>query len=456
MAGATDTKAGRPVRISIVTPSFNQGDFIERTIRSVLDQNYPDVEHIVVDAVSRDGTAEVLDRYPHLVVIREPDRGQADAVNKGFARATGGILAFLNADDTLEPGSLARVAAEIDPSRDRHVVMGRCRFVDEADRFTGIEHPSGFESHERVLAIWRGHWLPQPAVFWSRQAWERAGPLDADEHLVLDYDFFCRLSRDFRFHQVDQVFANYRLHRESKTALADDGTRLRESCRVSRRYWGAPWRPMWWRLALSWLDFRIDRTGRGVALLRRAERAWRRRAVASTLGFGIAGTLLAPDVTFLVAVYPSIRRRLIAVGRRVRRGGTAAGGAVPAAMPVSPQTSAYMANTGVWQDGWVGPRLVVTASGSDGVRAFRLSGEVDFDHLAAPLGLTLTVGGGAAVEVCLDRPGPFDVAVPAAGGGETVVVQVDADRFFVPHAIKRNRDYRPLSWRFREFVPETK
>ena len=164
-------------RISIITSSYNQGEFIERTIESVLAQRYPDFEHIVVDGMSTDATPEILARYPHLHVIREPDNGQADAINKGFRRATGDILCFLNSDDTFMPGALARVAREIDPARARHVVLGRCRFIDENDRFLGVEHPSAFESHRRVLEIWKGYCIPHPAVFWTPEVWRRCGPL---------------------------------------------------------------------------------------------------------------------------------------------------------------------------------------------------------------------------------------------------------------------------------------
>src|SRR5258708_2359171 len=141
-------------RISIVTSSFNQGRFISRTIESVRAQNYPNVEHIIVDGLSTDNTADVLTRYPHLRVIREPDRGQADAINKGFRKASGTILGFLNSDDVLLPGALQRVAAEIDPARGRHIVVGRCLYIDVDDAPTGFEHPSSYHGHQRVLQAW--------------------------------------------------------------------------------------------------------------------------------------------------------------------------------------------------------------------------------------------------------------------------------------------------------------
>src|SRR5262249_1312181 len=157
--------------------SFNQGRFIRETIESIRAQDYPEVEHIVIDGGSTDDTLEVLAGYPHLQVVSESDRGHADAVNKGFRLATGDIWGFLNSDDTLASGALSRVARGIDPSSGRHVVMGRCRFIDERGRFTGFEHPSHFESHLRVLEIWKGHTIPQPAVFWTPDVWRACGPM---------------------------------------------------------------------------------------------------------------------------------------------------------------------------------------------------------------------------------------------------------------------------------------
>lgn len=223
-------------RISIVTPSYNQARFIAETIESVMAQGYPDLEHIVVDGGSTDDTIDVLKRYPHLKWISKKDRGQGDALNKGFRLATGQIWGFLNSDDTLLPGAVRRVAEEIAPERGRHVIMGRCRFVDESGRYAGIEHPSHFRSHLRVLEVWKGHTIPQPAVFWTPEVWRTCG--EADTGLThLDYDLFCRFSRRYRFHFVDQVLATYRLHAASKTEGWTERDRLEDSIRISRRYW---------------------------------------------------------------------------------------------------------------------------------------------------------------------------------------------------------------------------
>jgi len=114
------------------------------------------VEHIVVDGGSTDGTLEILARYPHLKGHLRAGSGSRGRDQQRLALATGDIWGFLNSDDTLAPGALRRVGHEIDPSSGKHVVMGRCRFIDQHGRFTGVEHPSHFQSHRRVLEVWKG------------------------------------------------------------------------------------------------------------------------------------------------------------------------------------------------------------------------------------------------------------------------------------------------------------
>ena len=268
-------------RISVVTSSYNQGRFLARTIDSVLAQDYAKFEHIVVDGMSQDDTPAVLARYPHLRVLREPDQGQAEAINKGFRLATGDIYCFLNSDDTLLPGALHTVAREVDPARGRHVVQGRCYYIDEEDAFTGIEHPSRPVTHRRILEVWKTHCVPQPATFWTAQVWRECGPLDESLHLALDYDLFCRFSRRYRFHYVDEVLATYRLHNSSKTCSNTAAEVMELSQELSRRYWGSPLLPKFWllRAALAWHRFArqhnpAERAGRypqqGLRLRRRA------------------------------------------------------------------------------------------------------------------------------------------------------------------------------------------
>jgi glycosyltransferase involved in cell wall biosynthesis len=425
-------------RISIVTSSYNQAHFIGRTIESVLAQGYPDVEHIVVDGMSSDHTVDVLTGYTHLKVIREPDRGQADAINKGFKAATGQIFAFLNSDDTLEPGALHAIAAAIDPRVGRHVVMGRCRFIDERDRFLGVEHPTGFTSHRRVLEIWKGHLLPQPAVFWTREVWETCGPLSIDDRLMLDYDLFCRFSQRYKFWPIDRVLANYRLHLDSITSSMTDAERLEQAIQVSRRYWGSPLGVQYWQVLGSYAAFRLNRRARAVRLMREG-----RSAIASGQWWrgvprAVGGGLLAPDVVLDVLVLPGAKPALKRVwGRLGRRG-----------KQINPQTAAWLSSTSRYSDGWAGP-----------VWEFDLTLSLG-QHTVGLEAVTLRAGlrGTLEIEAFLDGR---SLGTQSTGDAEGFAIswpladrtsgrhrfRLTANKFVVPHDHFGSQDYRPLAYR---------
>ncbi len=425
-------------RISIVTPSYNQGRFIAETIESVLRQDYPDVEHIVVDGMSTDETPEVLARYPHLRVIREPDRGQADAINKGFAVATGSIYSFLNSDDVLLPGALERVAAEIRPEEGRHVVMGRCRFIDETGRYTGIEHPSQFESFRRVLEVWKGHTIPQPAVFWTAQVWWECGP--ACESLVLDYDLFCRMARKYKFHAIDQVLAAYRLHENSKTCRSCDFERLEECIRVSRQYWGSPVGLLYWGLWWSLLCYRLNRRGRAHRWIAAGVSRWERGNKFAGAMRCLPGLLAAPDVAANMIVLPAARILLRKLGRfgwvQIRQRG------------IEPQTRAFLERTKPWDDGWVGPCFEAERRARGGERSVLVQGAAHLKYMEAPLVLRVFLDGEPVGEIALATNGhfcrSFKLGTELSGGEH--LVRIEASTWWVPHKFEGSGDYRPLSW----------
>ncbi len=428
----------RSPRISLVTSSYNQARFIARTIESVLIQDYPNVEHIIVDGMSTDATTDVLARFPHLTVIREPDRGQADAINKGFRAATGEIFGFLNSDDTLEPGALRCVANAIDAAAGDHIVMGRCRFIDEEDRFVGVEHPSAFENHRRVLEIWKGHCVPQPAVFWTRQVWEACGPLQVEEQLMLDYDLFCRFSRRYAFHRIEQVLANYRLHTQSKTSSVSDQGRLEQAIEVSRRYWGSPFGVQYWQVLTSYLAFRFNRRVRAVRLLRDGRDSFRKGSRARALGQLVVGALLAPDVVADVALVPALQPVFSKMkGRSVRRH-----------RRVQPHTEAWFGLTKLHADGWAGPTLVMEINVEAPHTTLALAGTSFPDHLRGPLALEAFVDGRSLGCRSVGRDSSFSLtwglAGVAAGPHE---LRLAASTFMVPDDRFRNQDYRPLSYR---------
>ena len=207
-----------PPRISIVTPSFNQAQFLERTIRSVVDQGYANLEFIVVDGGSTDGSVEIIKKNARYMAywVSEPDEGQAHAINKGFARATGEILGWLNSDDVLSPFALEVVAREFG-SGFSDWVSGGCDFIDAGGEIQRRRMPDvgagtiGWLTGENQL------W--QPSTFWSRRMWDKCGPLDESMHYSFDCNFFAGAAiRGFEPKLCAETLAAYRLHPDSKTA----------------------------------------------------------------------------------------------------------------------------------------------------------------------------------------------------------------------------------------------
>jgi glycosyltransferase involved in cell wall biosynthesis len=219
--------------ISIVTPSFNQAQFLERTIRSVLDQSYPRIEYMVLDAGSRDGSADIIRRHASALAYwrSERDAGQSSAINEGWRRATGDILAWLNSDDYYLPGTLEFIAKCFRASPGVPMVYGRCDMVDSAGRpLATVGKP--FDPG-RLL---RGDQLmPQPSTFISRRAWEVVGPLDEGLHYAMDYDLFIRVAKIGEPLFVERSLSAFTVHTEAKTT-ARRAIARQEALRVASRY----------------------------------------------------------------------------------------------------------------------------------------------------------------------------------------------------------------------------
>jgi Glycosyl transferase family 2 len=209
-------------RIAIVTPSYNSAKFLGATIDSVLAQNYPDLAYIVEDGGSTDGTVQLLESYGERIAWRsEPDTGQANAINRGFARAHGDIMAYLNSDDVLLPGALAYVAQIFLAKPDVDVVYSHRIFIDRDGAEIGrwVLPP-----HCKETFKW-ADFIPQETMFWRRRVWDKVGPIDETFQYALDWDFALRAqAAGFRILRVPRFLACFRVHDEQKsTAMREVG-----------------------------------------------------------------------------------------------------------------------------------------------------------------------------------------------------------------------------------------
>jgi glycosyltransferase involved in cell wall biosynthesis len=227
--------------ISIVTPSLNQGIFIEETILSVLSQDYPSIEYILVDGGSKDATLDILKKYSDRIIwISEKDEGQAQAINKGLKMATGEIITYLNADDILLPGSLNMVARVFERNPDVKWVTGRSRIIDDTSK-----EIRGLITFYKNFLLKLGsinlffiiNFISQPATFWRRSLLPSLGLMDEALHYTMDYDYWMRLWQRYQPGIVHATLAGFRIHRNSKTnSSAHSNTWIKEERLVIQRH----------------------------------------------------------------------------------------------------------------------------------------------------------------------------------------------------------------------------
>ena len=202
------------LRITIVTPSFNQGQFIEENILSVLKQNYPNFEHIIVDGDSTDNTRNILTKYPHLKWISEKDEGQADAINKGFAIASGDIIGWINSDDYYEDGVFNDIVQEFNDHSVKWIIGNLTMQFDIINKRLKKQSPQ----IDYYNLIRKPDILRQQATFFRKDFLISAGPLNKKLHYVMDYELWVRLSKKSKPKMVNKYWAVFRFHEEQKTS----------------------------------------------------------------------------------------------------------------------------------------------------------------------------------------------------------------------------------------------
>ncbi|HJQ13891.1 MAG TPA: glycosyltransferase family 2 protein [Anaerolineales bacterium] len=233
-------------KVSIITPSFNQGQFLEASIRSVLEQDYPNIEYIIVDGDSKDSSVEIIKKYADRLAwwVSEKDKGHADALNKGFSRATGEILAWLNSDDIYFRSAVSEAVSILQSRPDVGMVYGDADLIDDAGATVG-QFGSKQTSYHQML---RGSvHIPQATTFFRADVWRKVGPFDLSLFFSFDYDLWVRIAKVSRVLYVPQRWAKFRIHSAGKTIVNDDRC-YPDMLRVLERE-GGSW--------LSWLRLRM-------------------------------------------------------------------------------------------------------------------------------------------------------------------------------------------------------
>jgi glycosyltransferase involved in cell wall biosynthesis len=222
MIHGTEMKPASLPLVSVVTPSFNQARFLEATILSVLSQDYPRLEYIIVDGGSTDGSLDIIKKYADRLAwyVSENDAGQTDAINKGFSRATGQILAWLNSDDSYEPHAVGHAVKYLISHPAVGMVYSDCNYINEDGLQIGR-----FPAAQTDLVRLRSGYvhIPQQTMFFRSTLWELVGPLDPSFYFAMDYDLWTRLAAHSTLQYVaGETWANFRLHTSGKTLTSDD------------------------------------------------------------------------------------------------------------------------------------------------------------------------------------------------------------------------------------------
>ena len=229
-------------KVSIVTPSYNQAAYLAESMRSVLEQDYPNLEYIVIDGSSSDGSAEIIRGFADRLAYwqSQPDLGQTDAINQGFARASGDILAWLNSDDLLLPGAVSAAVRQLQAHPEAAMVYGDALLINAAGKKIG-DFPAAQTDYRKLR---RGYvHIPQQAAFFRAELWKQVGPLDPGFYFAMDYDLWVRLAAKAPLVYVPELWAAFRLHGDAKSIAADDRC-WPEMLRVHYRDGGSAFSPI--------------------------------------------------------------------------------------------------------------------------------------------------------------------------------------------------------------------
>jgi glycosyltransferase involved in cell wall biosynthesis len=429
--------------VSVVLCSFNQGKYLEECLLSLLGQDYENLEIILQDGGSTDETVQILEKYrkknfAHLKIFVEKDHGQADGLNRGFARTSGEILGFLNSDDILHPGAIRHISNEINPSQHRFVVMGRCVFFGENHRYVGLEHPSRYCGRHDLLTIWKRGFntIPQPATFWHREVWKTFPEFDTKENHALDYDYFCRITSKYWIHKIDHLLAGYRIHDESKSGTKTEQEVLALSIRVSRKHWGPWFDPGRWRLELSHARYRA---------------AWRDRALHYSHCLDRISSNSDPRKYYYLFL-TSIFSQKLAWNKHIK----------PRIFGkwLAPMLQRVLLKKAIedfseqYADGWIGPVFRIQLQIPQKAKTIRVEFEVPQTLPLKRLSCFFKLNGKLLLKISPNRAGlqSVNLQIPTGNDGSKLL-EINTNKHFVPSEINKEiHDDRKLSLMVKEIL----
>lgn len=383
-------------RIGIVTPTYNMAGFLEETIQSVLSQEYPNLDYVVMDGGSKDGTVEILRKYDgRLRWCSEPDKGQGDAINKGWHALSGDIFAFLNSDDVYLPNALATVAGHFKRNPGVGMIYGEAYHADVTGKVLDRYPTQPFD----LQALNSQCYVCQPAAFLLREAYANAGMIDINMHYALDYDLWIRVAKMYGVRKVDEYLATSRMHMDNKTLSSRRKVYQEIIGTVKREYQYVPY---------EWVN------GYACYLLDRKDQYFD-RSKPTPLSYALSLGLGAYHNPHNLRRYWAEWRRMTGIGGQF---------------------------TGRWEDGWISRQYESELDVAQESQRLRITGK----HIApiASLRVRVRLNGRMLEEARLSAPGPFalEVALPGEMRGKLCKLSIEADRVWRP---MENGDYRQLS-----------
>jgi glycosyltransferase involved in cell wall biosynthesis len=224
------------LKITILTPSYNQGDFIEENIQSVMNQDYDNIEHIIIDGGSTDGTIEILKKYPHLKWVSEKDEGQSDALNKGFTMATGDIIGWINSDDYYEENIFKKVVDAFRSKKCNWLIGNSRDYYEQHNAFVHvISKPVTHNALINDVKMTR-----QPPTFFKKSLLDEVGFVRNEYHYVMDYELWLRLTIQSKPYMIEENFSVFRIHAEQKTSALNKFKSIKEQNHLLKRE-GVSW-----------------------------------------------------------------------------------------------------------------------------------------------------------------------------------------------------------------------